>query len=134
MKFFWYWLACVMQRRQEKRVAQAERATNQLIIDADPDYARLLGILPPMPITREWLADLTDSCGRPPHYSEMYGSALFSAGYSPEIAQMLQQTPRRNDQLLQMLGGIGLGLGGPAGLAVGSALGGLLGAGRIREL
>lgn len=50
MKFLWLWLATWLQRRQEKRVLKAERIADDMIIREDRDFARVLGILPPLPV------------------------------------------------------------------------------------
>lgn len=135
------WIISWLQRRQERRVARLERIADQLIIDADSDYARYLGILPPMPAPLQpGAVVLFDPLlGPAPTQQEIRFAQLYGSHMLPPLSpgsMMLhnaQQSKRarRIEHLFQQMGGLSGGLLGNAGL--GSAMGGALG-GALSEL
>lgn len=131
MKIFWLWLAGVLQRRQEKRVARCEEIANRLIAGEDPDYARLLGILPPLLMpTANYIALLSQSGAQQSQrnidYAQMMGAQQQQMpSFTPE--EMLGAQKQHNSARMQMMGSLIGGLGGPAGAAMGNMLGAAMG-------
>lgn len=140
MQWFWYWLACWLQKRREDRVAISDHMADRVLASADPDYARALGILPPMPVVNNYnlmVGLFNDPTNR--HIAQMLQQAR--QGFDPDYVhqareadpflQMLKLNMRQQERQLGLLramgGGLGSILGGPAGGALGAGLSEMLG-------